>query len=303
MKFHSITNSRFRGLKFGSLLAAACLALNLSAYSQNEEVRLKFGSLPFGPQTNISVNSGNWRINPSTIYNYEIQGAVKGKKGGLLKLIPASIPLDTLLNSIEPGKASLLIGSVENPDGALPFTILNRKISGKANIPKKGELAISFILEISIDGQGKTLVKASKAKVKLNGKKVRGELAFAKGTQIKITTAPLVQMKTEAVNVLETAGSVTIEVRRIGYQKTAASVQYTTTDVTAIAGSHYTTTSGIINFAAGETTQFIEIPILPDDVPNGFREFDVTLSEPSEGAVLGEKTFTRVGIKDDDFVR
>lgn len=301
MKFHSITNSRFRGLKFGSLLAAACIALNLSAYSQNEEVRLKFGSLPFGPQTNISVNSGNWRINPSAIYTYEIQGAVKGKKGGLLKLIPASIPLDTLLNSIEPGKDELLMGSVENPDGALPFTILNRKISGKANIPKKGELAISFILEISIDGQGKTLVKASKAKVKLNGKKVRGELAFAKGTQIKITTAPLVQMKTEAVNVLESAGSVTIEVRRIGYQKTAASVNYSTEAYGL--NSSYEPSSGTIDFAAGETTKFIEIPIYDDDVSNGFREFDVILSDPSEGAVLGEKTSTRVGIKDDDFVR
>jgi hypothetical protein len=285
--------------KVSILLAAACFAFSVPAKANTEELRLKFGSVPFGPNKALNVNSGKWLINPSEIYQYEIKGSIRGKQGDLRNIISGEISLAALMESTKSGSSKLLKGSFNNPGGALPATILKRKISGKATIPQ-GALTFVSRLEFAIDANGQAFIKASKPVVKLNGKKLKGTIAFQKGSELKVTTAPVVQMKTELRNVVENEGSILIEVRRIGYQKVATSVAYSTVDVTAIAGQHYTSVSGTVNFPKGSTTQFIEIPILDDELNNGFREFDVILSEPGSGAVLGDKPVTRVGIKNDD---
>ena len=63
-------------------------------------------------------------------------------------------------------------------------------------------------------------------------------------------------------------------------------VHYATSDGTATAGSDYTAESGTLNFAAGQTSQTFTIPLLPQFglVPD--RTINLTLSNPTGGALL-----------------
>ncbi len=76
-------------------------------------------------------------------------------------------------------------------------------------------------------------------------------------------------------------------------------VDYTSANGTATAGSDYTTQSGTLTFAPGVTTQPISVLIVGDlsDEPN--ETFSVTLSSPA-GARLGTIPSTTVTITDDD---
>jgi len=64
------------------------------------------------------------------------------------------------------------------------------------------------------------------------------------------------------------------------------SVDYATSNGSAIAGSDYTATSGILTFAAGETSKTFTVEVLSDTVYENNENFSVNLSNPS-GALLG----------------
>ncbi|WP_071515598.1 Calx-beta domain-containing protein [Geitlerinema sp. PCC 9228] len=56
------------------------------------------------------------------------------------------------------------------------------------------------------------------------------------------------------------------------------SVHYATSDDTATAGSDYTSQSGTLTFAAGETSKTIEIPISDDSDAEGNETLQLTLT-------------------------
>ncbi|MBX3414228.1 MAG: hypothetical protein KF708_16190 [Pirellulales bacterium] len=76
------------------------------------------------------------------------------------------------------------------------------------------------------------------------------------------------------------------------------SVSYSTSDGTALAGSDYTATSGVVVFAPGETSKAILIPVLGDTVDEPDETFFVTLTSP-ENATLEDATATGTIIDDD----
>ena len=78
----------------------------------------------------------------------------------------------------------------------------------------------------------------------------------------------------------------------------AASVQYATSDGSAAAGSDYTATSGTLNFAAGESTKTVSVPVLDDSTHEGDETLTLTLSNAS-GAWIEDSTATGT-IEDDD---
>jgi len=97
----------------------------------------------------------------------------------------------------------------------------------------------------------------------------------------------------------EDAGTVTLTVTRTGGNTTgAASVQYATASGTALAGIRFTTDSGTINFAGGETSKPLTITLLDTAAIEGMQNFTVTLSNPN-AAVLGAAVAT-VNVMDDD---
>jgi ELWxxDGT repeat protein len=102
------------------------------------------------------------------------------------------------------------------------------------------------------------------------------------------STPGTVQLSSSTYRVSETGGSIAITVTRTGGDDGPLSVQYSVGGGTAAAGVSYTgPTSGIINFADGETTQTFTIPIVSDGPGNGDKTVNVTLSDLTGGGVLG----------------
>jgi Ca2+-binding RTX toxin-like protein len=69
-------------------------------------------------------------------------------------------------------------------------------------------------------------------------------------------------------------------------------VQYSTANGTALAGSDYTTTTGTLTFNSGVTTQTIIIPILNDSVNEANETFTVKLTSPTNAILGGTATVT-----------
>lgn len=93
--------------------------------------------------------------------------------------------------------------------------------------------------------------------------------------------------------------SVLLTVERNGGFETA-SVDYATSDGTAVAGSDYTAVAGVFNFAEGEVSKTIEVLLIDDLVHEDDESFIVTLSNVSAGAILGVTDSSIVTVADDD---
>ncbi|HZL34086.1 MAG TPA: S8 family serine peptidase [Tepidisphaeraceae bacterium] len=72
---------------------------------------------------------------------------------------------------------------------------------------------------------------------------------------------------------------------------TASTIDYTTSDGTALAGTDYTATSGTLTFAPGVTSQVIHVPLLPTSAASGTRTFTLTLAN-SQGAPISSPSAT-----------
>ena len=96
----------------------------------------------------------------------------------------------------------------------------------------------------------------------------------------------------------ENGGYATITVIRTGGDAGSVSVNFATTPGTALARVNYTTTTGVLAFAAGQIATNFNVPILNDGVqdPTNFY-FNVTLSNPTN-ARLGSPSNAAVNILD-----
>src|SRR6266571_7848460 len=89
-----------------------------------------------------------------------------------------------------------------------------------------------------------------------------------------------------------------IRVNRCGDTSGTVSVHYATRDGTATAGLDYVTTSGTLTFSPGETEAGFSVPIIFDDVAESIETVNLTLSDPTGGAVLGPVSTAVLGIAD-----
>jgi CSLREA domain-containing protein len=96
------------------------------------------------------------------------------------------------------------------------------------------------------------------------------------------------------------SGTVTLTVQRVNGAAGAVSVNWTTDPGSAIGGSDYTSASGVLNFADGQTTQTITVSIMPDTLDEFNESFNVVLFNPTGGAQLGSPAISTVIINDDD---
>jgi hypothetical protein len=80
----------------------------------------------------------------------------------------------------------------------------------------------------------------------------------------------------------------------------ATSVDYATSDGSATAGSDYTTASGTLNFAAGQTEQTFDVPITNDPDPEDPETINLTLSTPGTNLVIGDPSTATLTVNDDD---
>ncbi|HEY9404964.1 MAG TPA: Calx-beta domain-containing protein [Pyrinomonadaceae bacterium] len=100
-----------------------------------------------------------------------------------------------------------------------------------------------------------------------------------------------------------TGGSVAvITVNRTGGVEGTVTVNYATGGGTATPGSDYTTTSGTLSFAPGETTKTFTVAILDDDVYESINDetIGLTLSGQTGNVILGTQATASLAIWDND---
>jgi photosystem II stability/assembly factor-like uncharacterized protein len=100
-------------------------------------------------------------------------------------------------------------------------------------------------------------------------------------------------------NVLEDVGNAAIDVIRTGGTKGTISVNYASTNGTAIAGNDYTAVSGTLVFADGETRKTIMVPIANDSITETDEDFKLSLTS-ADAENLATPVNTTVSIHDNN---
>ncbi len=96
----------------------------------------------------------------------------------------------------------------------------------------------------------------------------------------------------------EGSGKADVIVQRITGNKGTVSVNYATVSGTAFSGVDFTSTSGTVTFAPGETSKTITIPVTKDTSSESGDNFYVELSGPTANALLATPYSTMVTIYD-----
>jgi hypothetical protein len=109
------------------------------------------------------------------------------------------------------------------------------------------------------------------------------------------------QLSAGTYTVNENGGQATITVTRTGGSIGAVSIQYATSNGTALAGSDYTSASGTLNWANGDAaSKTFVVPIINDSRNEANEALDLILTNPVGGAVLGGPSSAVLTIIDDD---
>ena len=113
--------------------------------------------------------------------------------------------------------------------------------------------------------------------------------------------AGVIQFSALTYNAVECATipcNATLTVSRTGGLASGVTVDFTTADGTAVAGTDYTATTGTLTFGASQTSQTIKIPLLIEPGAQPTKSFSVLLSNPGSGATLGARTSATVNVTD-----
>ena len=117
-----------------------------------------------------------------------------------------------------------------------------------------------------------------------------------------VTSTPLlagVSFSDATYSVSEAGVAATITVNRTAGASTGFTIDYATSDISALAGIDYTATTGTLSFADGEDSQSFSVPILDDGQVEGDEAIVLTLSGAS-GAMLGAVPEAVLTIIDND---
>ncbi len=97
----------------------------------------------------------------------------------------------------------------------------------------------------------------------------------------------------------EAQSKATITIQRLNGSKGEVSVDYTTSESTALANQHFDTAAGTLTFADGETSKTIEIDIIDNSLDEDNKSFEITLSNPV-GINIVNPLSAKIEIQDDD---
>lgn len=136
-----------------------------------------------------------------------------------------------------------------------------------------------------------------------------GTTAYSKQTRFTMQTIPpegilQFQAATFSVNEDVAPDAAIITVTRIGGSTGEVTINYATSDGTAIAGNElgfdYFATNGTLTFADGVTSQTFEVPIIDDEQSEGHETIRLHLTNPVGGAILGTRAAATLTILDNE---
>lgn len=114
-------------------------------------------------------------------------------------------------------------------------------------------------------------------------------------------TASTVQFASSSASVNESSGKIDVTVNRSGNTAVGATVDFTTSDVTADRRKDYTQTLGTLIFNPGETSKTISILLTDDTFAEATESFTISLSN-SNGTTVGSPGLMTVSIISNDAV-
>ena len=116
-----------------------------------------------------------------------------------------------------------------------------------------------------------------------------------------VNVAGQLQFSTTGYAAGEGDGQTTVTVTRVGGSDGAVSVNYATSNGTAVANSDYVAQSGTLTFADGDATpKTFTVPIIDNTVYEPSETVNLTLSAPTGGAGLGTPSAAVLTINDND---
>lgn len=198
---------------------------------------------------------------------------------------------------------------------------LGRELALVARLRSNGSPDVNFgangIQQIDFDPQAQgysmiptSVLRTPEGKIVIVGNRGTLSADYPEETYINGTTqialaeldpAPAYSAAASGTSVSESAGKAMVQLTRAGATTSAVSVDYTTTDGTALAGTDYTAVSGIATWQAGDAdTKTISIPIIDGHIHGGSRQFSLQLSNPTEGTVVSATA--TISITEDDAV-
>jgi len=113
------------------------------------------------------------------------------------------------------------------------------------------------------------------------------------------TLTPTVSIGDVSVNEGSTTTTANFLVTLSSPAATTQTVNFTTSDASAVAGSDYAATSGVLTFAAGQTQQTISVTINGDTSMEPDETFVITLSAPSSGIQILDSDAVGTILNDD----
>jgi hypothetical protein len=304
------TNPATAGTDYTAISPAKTLTFNVSEVSKTFQVTVPDDSDAEGPESVDLALS-----NP------------KNLSGGAAPQIGPNGPAELTINDddVSTFNFSAPAYSVHEDDAAAHATItVNR--SGATNIPASvdyatsdgiatlagsdytsaagtlnfaaGETTKTFNVDITNDGLPEANETVNLA-LKIGGTTVDTSLlSIVDNDNLKAS----VQLSSPIANVNEADGTAAVTVTLSHAVDAEVTVAYATADDTALAGSDYTDTHGMLTFAAGETSKTIEIPITQDSGVEDPEALTLTLSNalPGASSVLGAPATGTITIADDD---
>lgn len=109
-----------------------------------------------------------------------------------------------------------------------------------------------------------------------------------------------VQFSAEAISFPENGGSATITVVRTGGSSESVTVNFTTSDVEAVAGFDYSPTNGTLAFGPGEISKTFSVRLLDNPFQDGNRRLALVLTDSSPTNTLGFPQAVFLTIVDDE---
>lgn len=160
-----------------------------------------------------------------------------------------------------------------------------------------GEIFKTFTVSILED----TLVEGDESfSVRLFGPNGGAQLASPSNAVVTIVdNDSSLGFSTNNYTVNEGATNVMVTVLRTNTSVGEVTINFATSNLTAVGGADYISTNGTLTFLEGENAATILIPIIDDASVEGDETFEIYLSNPG-GAVLGTPTVATVTIVDND---
>ena len=224
-------------------------------------------------------------------------------------LTPGTISLSSSTgNAVEGGVVTISISRTGGNDGAVSIdytTSDNTALAGSDYAASFGTLnwangesgSKSIVIETLTDlnNEGSEIFNLNLSSP--GGGVILGSPSSSIITIENLVTPGIISLSDSTVNV-EEGGTATISVSRTDGSYGAVSIDYATFDNTALAGSDYTTVSGTLNWADGESgSQSIVVTTLTDLNNEGSESFNLNLSNPSGGVILGSPSSSIITIE------